>query len=105
MLVTFYQFVLPALDKMLGVIDKPIAPVFTARATQAIRKKPGRTEIQRGILQRHENGEWSVKTTGKQGSGILRSMSLANAFIILPHDSGAVEIGDRVTVQPFAGLF
>ena len=103
-MVTFYQFVLPALDKMLGMTDKPIAPTIAVKSTENIRKKPGRTEIVRAVLQQDNSGEWSVKSTGKQGSGILRSMSLANAFIILEHDRTNIKSGDLVTVQPFAGL-
>lgn len=103
-MVTFYQFVLPALEKMLGVKDKPIAPIFLAQATEGLRKKPGRTEIQRGIVEQNADGAWTVKATGKQGSGILRSMSLANAFIILDHDLPAVKAGEWVKVQPFTGL-
>jgi molybdopterin molybdotransferase len=103
-MVTFYQFVLPALEKMLGIKDKAIAPVFLAQTTEDLRKKPGRTEIQRGIIKQNTDGIWTVKATGKQGSGILRSMSLANAFIILDHDQAAAKAGDWVKVQPFAGL-
>lgn len=104
-MVTFYLFVIPAIEKLIGVANRPIAPSFQARAAENIRKKPGRTEVPRGILQPSKNGEWSVKTTGKQGSGILRSMSIANAFILLPHDSPAVQKGDWVTVLPFSDLF
>jgi molybdopterin molybdotransferase len=103
-MVAFYQFVLPALEKMLGIKDKVIAPVFLAQTTEDLRKKPGRTEIQRGIIKQNTDGIWTVKATGKQGSGILRSMSLANAFIILDHDQAAAKAGDWVKVQPFAGL-
>lgn len=104
-LVTFYQFVLPALEKMLGINDKPIAPLIKARSLEAIRKKPGRTEIPRGIVSQAESGEFQVKTTGKQGSGILSSMSVANAFIILEHDRESIKQGDWVNVQLFSGLF
>ena len=103
-MVTFYQFVLPALEKMQGMTDKPLAPTLTVKSTENFRKKPGRTEIVRAILHQNSSGEWSVKSTGKQGSGILRSMSLANAFIILEHDRTNIKSGDLVTVQPFAGL-
>lgn len=103
-MVTFYLFVLPVIEKMAGITDKPVAPVFDATSINNIRKKPGRTEIVRGILQQDSAGRWSVKTTGKQGSGILRSMSLANSFIILEHDRNNVSAGERVKVQPFAGL-
>jgi len=103
-MVTFYQFVLPALEAMLGIKDKVIAPTIQVKASENIRKLAGRTEVIRGILQQTD-GIWSVKTTGKQGSGILRSMSLANAFIILEHDRSTVQTGEFVTVQPFSGLF
>jgi molybdopterin molybdotransferase len=104
-LITLYQFVLPALEKMLGITDKPIAPLIKARSLEAIRKKPGRTEVQRGIVSQTETGELQVTTTGKQGSGILSSISMANCFIILQHDQDKVDKGDWVDVQLFSGLF
>ena len=58
-----------------------------------IRKAPGRTEFQRGILARDGDGGWSVRTTGDQGSGILSSMSQANCFIVLATDTGNVDAG------------
>ncbi|MDD1611703.1 MAG: molybdopterin molybdotransferase MoeA [Methylococcaceae bacterium] len=104
-LVTFYLLVLPALEKMLGITNKPIVPVFLARALEDLRKKPGRTEIQRGIIEPDQNGDWTVSSTGNQGSGILSSMSSANAFIILEHDRDDVKAGELVWVKPFAGLY
>ena len=68
-----------------------------------MRKVPGRTEYQRGVVFR-EDGEWKVRTTGQQGSGVLRSMSEANCFIVLEHERGAVEAGEPVSVQLFDGL-
>ncbi|NOQ36727.1 MAG: molybdopterin molybdenumtransferase MoeA, partial [Methylococcaceae bacterium] len=103
--VSFYQFVLPALEKMLGMIDKPLVPIFKAQALQHLRKRAGRTEVQRGILVQDTDGDWMVKSTGQQGSGVLHSMSLANAFIILEHDRGEVKAGEYVNVQPFSSLF
>jgi molybdopterin molybdotransferase len=64
---------------------------------------PGRTEYQRGVLSR-EGNEWTVRTTGQQGSGVLRSMSEANCFIVLEHERGKVEAGELVSVQIFDGL-
>lgn len=104
-MVTFYFFVLPALEKILQVADKPIVPTFKARTSEDLRKLPGRTEVQRAIISRDEKGEWQVKTTGRQGSGILSSMSRANAFIILDHNSSSVSAGEQVTVMPFSALF
>ncbi|MDQ7089221.1 MAG: molybdopterin molybdotransferase MoeA [Methylococcales bacterium] len=104
-MVTFYQFVIPAIEKMIGMTDKPIVPIFKVRALETIRKRAGRTEVQRGILEQDSTGEWTVKTAGRQGSGILYSMSLANAFILLEHEQATVNKGDYVNVQAFSGLF
>ncbi len=102
-MVTYYQFVLPALRKIMGITEWLPGTKLTAVCTESIRKRPGRTEFQRAILSPTEEG-WRVRSTGRQGSGILKSMSLANAFIILPHDRGPVNPGDTVVVQPFSGL-
>ena len=97
---TFMQVVRPALGVISGArYEEPLR--FDARTEHAIRKKPGRMEFQRGILRRDGKGGFSVKTTGHQGSGILKSMSEANCFIVLPQDSGTVEAGTWVTVEPF----
>ncbi len=103
-IVSFYQFVLPLLEKKMGIQERPVIPTLKAKCVERLGKKPGRTEYQRGILERTETGDWQVRTTGKQGSGILRSMSLANALIVLEHDRATVEPGDMVDVLPFACL-
>ncbi len=102
-MVTFYAFVQPTLRRMLGEPDGT-ALRFRVPSAQPLRKRPGRTEYQRGILHRDEDGQLVVRTTGAQGSGILKSMSQANCFIVLGHDQGAVAAGDPVEVQPFEGL-
>ncbi|HYD55647.1 MAG TPA: gephyrin-like molybdotransferase Glp [Burkholderiales bacterium] len=101
-MVTFYQFVREALLHLGGRTDPP-APLLGVKAAEALRKVPGRTEYQRGIVYR-ESGEWRVRTTGQQGSGVLRSMSEANCFIVLEHDRGKVAPGELVNVQLFEGL-
>jgi molybdopterin molybdotransferase len=102
-MVTFYQFVQPALRfLMTGAVEAPFLVEAISRAR--MRKRPGRTEFQRGILARGPDGRLEVDITGKQGSGVLRSMSLADCFILLPAEQGDVEIGGRVLVQPFLGL-
>ena len=68
-----------------------------------MRKVPGRTEYQRGILS-NEGGVWRVRLTGQQGSGVLRSMSEANCFIVLEHDRANINAGDLVSVQVMEGL-
>ncbi|MGH8557657.1 MAG: molybdopterin molybdotransferase MoeA [Methylococcales bacterium] len=100
-MVTFYQFVWPALRKLMGITPAGRLLTVKARSMNRIGKKPGRTEYQRGILELDESGRWTVRSTGRQGSGILRSMSLANGFIVLPHDAESIEAGEEVTVQPF----
>jgi len=104
-MVTFYQFALPCLQKLMGVKNPLITPTLKAQCTKGIRKLPGRTEFQRGILSQSDTGTWQVCTSGQQGSGILRSMSDANVFIILEHDRGNISVGEQVNVQPFSGLF
>ena len=103
-MVTFYQFVRDALLILMGQRDVAPLPTFPVRLAKAIRKVPGRTEFQRGVLSRDADGGWSVHTTGDQGSGILSSMSQANCFIILDPDCGNVEAGAMVQVQPLEGL-
>ncbi|MDO8292323.1 MAG: molybdopterin-binding protein, partial [Gallionella sp.] len=102
-MVTFYQFVRPALLKLAGVDPVPPFPEFPARCTEAMKKSRGRTEFQRGILFQ-ENGEWCVRPTGAQGSGVLRSMAEADCFIVLEHDREKVGAGDTVNVQLMNGL-
>ncbi|MCF8152400.1 MAG: molybdopterin molybdotransferase MoeA [Sulfuritalea sp.] len=102
-MVTFYQFVLPAILKLAGVDPVKLVPAFPARCTEAMKKGCGRTEFQRGILFQ-ENGEWCVRPTGAQGSGVLRSMSDADCFIVLEHEREKVGAGDTVMVQLMNGL-
>jgi molybdopterin molybdotransferase len=103
-MVTFYEFVRDALYVLQGRAEAPPAPLFKATLAAPIRKLPGRTEFQRGMLTRDAAGAWQVRTTGEQGSGILSSMSRANCFIVLPADTGNVEAGTDVDVQLFEGL-
>lgn len=101
-MVTFYAFVRDALLAMSGASPQPL-PMLRAASTQAIRKKAGRTEYQRGIVSRSGDG-WQVEITGSQGSGILRSMSVANGLVVLHHEQGNVAAGELVDVLPFDGL-
>jgi molybdopterin molybdotransferase len=101
-MVTFYQFVRDALLFLGGRKPEEI-PMLSAISAQPIRKVPGRTEYQRGIVYR-EGDVWKVRTTGQQGSGVLRSMSEANCFIVVEHARGSVQAGEAVQVQLFEGL-
>lgn len=102
-MVTFHQFVRDALLFLGGRTDSFEIPLLKAVSATAIRKVSGRTEYQRGVLYR-DGGEWKVRTTGQQGSGVLRSMSEANCFIVLEHDRGKVTAGELVQIQLFEGL-
>ena len=103
-MVTFYQFVRDALLTLQGQRDVAPLPTFRVPLSAPIKKVPGRTEFQRGILTANADGAWSVRTTGDQGSGILSSMSQANCFIILGSDTGNVAAAELVEVQLLEGL-
>jgi molybdopterin molybdotransferase len=103
-MVTFYQFVREALLRLSGRDPVVPLPTFKVPCTSTLKKAPGRTEFQRGILVQDEAGNWSVRVTGEQGSGILRSMAEANCFIILPAGQGDVSSGALVDVQVLEGL-
>jgi molybdopterin molybdotransferase len=102
-MVTFYFFARHALLRMMGA-DSPGEQLLRVRSAQAIRKKPGRTEYQRGILSTALDGSREVRITGAQGSGILRSMSEANCMVVLHDEQGHVAEGDLVDVALFDGL-
>ena len=102
-MVTFYQFVRAALLQLNGA-NQTEPPLMQAISVEPIRKKAGRTEFQRAILGRNAEGRPTVKITGSQGAGILRSMSEANCFVILSHDQENIAAGDWVDIALFDGL-
>lgn len=101
-MVTFAAFVRPALQQLMGWHAHEL-PMLKAKSTEALRKKPGRTEYQRGIVSHNDAGELVVSITGNQGSGVLSSMVQANGLIVLDHDQGNVAVGDWVDVMMFEG--
>jgi molybdopterin molybdotransferase len=101
-MVTFYQFVQPALQALSGATCRPM-PFFRVECVLPIKKATGRTEFQRGILF-EEDGLWKVKPLPNQGSGVLSSMSAANCFIVLDDTVGNCEAGKMVNVQLLEGL-
>ncbi|HZW20581.1 gephyrin-like molybdotransferase Glp [Noviherbaspirillum sp.] len=102
-MVSFYFFARDALLQMMGA-QREALPMLRVASQSAIRKKPGRTEYQRGILSLDDEGRAQVRVTGSQGSGVLRSMSEANCMIVLPHGQGDVDAGELVNVVVFDGL-
>ena len=102
-MVTFLAFVRPALLQMMGC-SAFAPPLLKARSLEPIRKKPGRTEYQRGIVSTAADGSLQVKTTGNQGSGVLSSMAQANGLMVLHHGQGNVAEGEEVDVMMFEGV-
>jgi molybdopterin molybdotransferase len=102
-LVSFHQLVVDVLHRLAGVDPLPARPLLNAPCVAPIRKNKGRTEFVRGVLF-DDGGTWRVRPGGQQGSGVLRSMSEANCFIVLPERQGDIAPGDLVQVQPFGGL-
>ncbi|QCB45634.1 gephyrin-like molybdotransferase Glp [Hydrogenophaga sp. PAMC20947] len=101
-MVTFLVLVRPALLRLMGCSAAPLV-LLKARCTQALRKRPGRSEFQRGIVAVNDEGVLCVRTTGPQGSGVLSSMVQANGLIVLHHDQGEVAAGEEVDVMMFEG--
>jgi len=102
-LTTFYVFARDALLVLAGAVEAPLVSL-RARVLAPIRKRAGRSEYLRGIVSRAADGEWQVRLTGPQGSGVLRSMSEANAMLLLPQAQGPVAAGEWVEVWLFDGL-
>jgi molybdopterin molybdotransferase len=101
-MVSFYFFARPALLRMMGAQAQPL--LLQARSQDAIRKRAGRTEYQRGVLSRGADGVPQVRLTGAQGSGILSSMTEANCMLVLADTQGSINAGELVDVLPFEGL-
>ena len=102
-MVTFYQFVQPALRTMMGQRD-PQAKRIRVRCISRLTKQAGRMEFQRGIVEHDADGELIVRSTGPQGSGILNSMSRANCFIVLPTECAGIDPGTSVEVELLDGV-
>jgi len=101
-MVTFLAFVKPALIQMMGGLPSS-TPYLRAKSAVALRKKPGRTEYQRGFVRALPDGTLQVDAAGNQGSGVLRSMVEANGLIVLHHHQSNVAAGDELDVMMFEG--
>lgn len=103
-MVTFYQFVRPAIRTLQG--EKNVEELsLCASLSHTLKKAPGRMEFQRGIFHRNDKGELIVESTGRQGSGMLNSMSRANCFMVLNETQSNLQAGDTVNIQPFVNFF
>lgn len=107
-MVTMLAFVRPAMLRMSGANPEKYctAPLYLKAASQEnLRKKPGRTEYQRGLVSLAQDGSLQVRTTSSnQGSGVLSSMVQANGLIVLHHEQGNVAVGGLVDVMMFEGV-
>jgi len=101
--VTFHAIVRPALLTLAGAHTPPPA-MYPARSTQALKKRPGRTEYLRAIATRNADGQWDVAPAGSQSSASLSGLAAANCFIVLGHDTAAVDAGAPVDILPLDGL-
>ncbi|MEQ6437480.1 molybdopterin-binding protein [Comamonas sp. w2-DMI] len=102
-MVSFLMFVRPALLQLMGSSEAAPVPLQVA-AAEPLAKRPGRTEYQRGIVERGADGRATVRTTGPQGSGVLSSMVSANAIIVLDDAQADVQPGEMVSVLLLDGL-
>lgn len=96
-MVSFEQFVRPALKKMMGC-RQLMRPVVTAVLDSPLGRKTGRAEFVR-VIAEWRDGAYHARATGPQGSGILSSMVLGNALAMLPESVGRLEIGEEATIQ------
>jgi len=105
-MVTFLAFVRPALLRLMGCNASNAAPppMLRARSAVSIRKKPGRTEYQRGRVTCTPGALPEVRIAGNQGSGVLSSMVEGNGLVVLHHAQGSVAPGDEVDVMMFDGV-
>jgi len=102
--VTFYQLVQPLLATLTGQTTRIMPLRQRARATQRLKKSPGRLDFQRAILSRGDDGVLEVRSTGAQGSHVFSSFALANCFVVLERDRGDVEPGEWVEIEAFNTL-
>ena len=102
-MVSFLMFVRPALAMLAGE-RSPSVPLLQAISRERLRKRPGRTEYLRGVLELNEKGQAAVRTTGPQGSGVLSSMVAADCIIVLDDARGDVLPGESVNVLLLQGL-
>ena len=97
-LVVFELFVRPALLKMAGH-SALLRPTFQATLGENVVNRDGRVNYMRAILT-EEDGKWTARTTGPQGSGILHSLVLANGLITIPKGA-TLQVGETVAAQFF----
>jgi molybdopterin molybdotransferase len=94
-MITFEEFVRPALLKMMGHTAF-FKPMLNARLLKSVKKKPGRLQLLRVVVGTTERGELTVISAGDQNTGILRTLSAAQGIAYLAADAGNYSAGDVV---------
>ena len=101
-MITFEEFVRPALLKMMGH-TKVIKPFVKAILNETIKKKPGRVQFLR--VRVVDNGEQLIaSSSGDQNTGILRTLLRANGIAVLPAEREQIDAGEEVDVQLIAAI-
>ncbi len=100
--VTTQQLVLPLIQKLQGEENRSEPLTITATLTQAIRHRPGRAEFVRAWISRDTTGNWKATPLSKQSSGVMTTVTKANAYILVAADSTGLSANDPVSVQPFS---
>ena len=103
--VGFDIFLKAALWQICGAADIPQPLRFSAVLSEPVTKNHSRTDIQRGIIERQADGTWHARPCGSQDSHRILQVSRANAYLVIPAESGSLEAGESVTVQPFTDAF
>lgn len=103
--VGFDMFVQSALWQLCGANPVPQPLRFQAVLTQAVKKAVGRMDIQRAQIELNADGVWTAQPCGKQDSHRILGTSQANAYLLIPEQSGNLAVGETVWVQPFRQAF
>ena len=96
-MVTFEQFVRPALRKLAGR-RVWFRPCVRARLAEGLSKRPGRLHFVRVRLERRGD-ELLAHSTGDQSSGVLRSMTEAHGLLVFPAEATELSAGEEVDIQ------
>lgn len=96
--VTFLQFVIPGLQRLMGMAQTTNRVQLRALLEHEIHKKDRKRHFSRGVL-RNEGGHFFVSTTGSQSSGVLTSMTRANCLIVIPEEVENLKAGEEVEVE------
>jgi len=101
-MITFEQFVRPALLKMMGH-QRVIEPLVRAVMQETIKKKPGRVQFLR-VRVAKDGQRLVASSSGDQNTGILRTLLRANGIAVLPADLEQLASGEEVDVQLIAAV-